>query len=298
MSQASNTSSMTAFARAEGAYEQWRWVWEVRGVNGRGLEMRFRTPPGFDALEAALRKFTQSKLKRGTINAGLNLKTEAGDSNIRINEAALKTATQALKKVQLDIECAPPSADGILSLRGVLEQGETDVDPETRKALEQALSKSFVDAIEKLISARREEGAALEAMLSQHLEEVADLTEKAAVHAEATPGAIRDKLHKQLQELLTGSPIPEERLAQEAALLAVRADVREELDRLRAHIEAGRALLKRSGAIGREFDFLVQEFNREANTLCSKASDMELKHLGLDLKKVIDQMREQVQNVE
>ena len=289
---------MTAFSRVEGAFEAWRWVWEIRSVNGRGLELRFRMPPGFEGLEANLRKIAQKSLNRGTVNIGFNMKSESSDANIRVNEPALQTILQALRKVQLEIDCGPPSADGILALRGVLEVGDGNENTANCEKLNAVLAESFASAIALLADNRRVEGAALEALMRSQLDEAETLIKDAIGHAAVTPAAIKSRIQRQLSELLRDEQIAEERLAQEAALMAVRADIREELDRLTAHVEAGRALLDKTGAKGREFDFLVQEFNREANTLCSKASDMELKRIGLDLKKVIDQMREQVQNVE
>ncbi len=290
-------SSMTGFARAEGAHEGWRFIWEVRSVNGRGLEWRARLPAGFDALDPEMRKLAKQKLARGTLNIGLTLNKDGQDAGYTINEAMLDNAVAMIEKIRLRIDCAPPQAEGLLALRGVIEQAEDEMSEETRKELSAALLTSFAEALDGLAAARRKEGAAMGAVLAGHFDTIEQLTAAAAANAAAMPAAIRDRISAQLTELLDGA-VPEERLAQEASLLAIKADVREELDRLSSHIGAGRALLAKSGPVGRDLDFLTQELNREANTLCSKAQDMELKRIGLDLKRVIDQVREQVQNIE
>ncbi|PQA85655.1 YicC family protein [Marinicaulis flavus] len=288
---------MTGFARAEGAHEGWRFVWEVRSVNGRGLEWRARLPPGYDALDPEMRKLAKQKLSRGSLNIGLTLASDRSDSGYRINEAMLADAVSMINKLRLNVECAPPSADGLLGLRGVIEQAEEELSAEAREALFAALLNSFGEALDALVAARRKEGASMGAVIAGHFETIEKLTADAAANAAAMPAAIRDRIAAQLKELLDGA-VPEDRLAQEASLLAIKADVREELDRLSSHVSAGRALLAREGPVGRDLDFLTQEFNREANTLCSKAQDMELKRIGLELKRVIDQLREQVQNIE
>lgn len=287
---------MTGFARVDANLEHRRWTWEIKSVNARGLELRFRLPSGFDALEPVLRKAAKEKLSRGAVNVNLTLRDERSEGRMRINERALADAIAMAKQVALATECAPPRPEGVLALRGVMEP--VDEADEDATELHAALASSFTQALDALCKARREEGAAMATALGGQLDEIAALTAEATKHATATPQAIRDKIAGQLKELLDGASLPEERLAQEAALLAVKADVREEIDRLGAHLEAGRGLLNQTGPVGRQFDFLSQEFNREANTLCSKAADMGLKRIGLDLKKVIDQLREQVQNIE
>lgn len=294
----STISSMTGFARVEGAHGDRRWTWELKSVNGRGLELRARLPQGFDSLEPSLRKALQEVLNRGSVNASLSLVSESAESAYKVNDKALAVAIAAVEQVRASVKCDPPRAEGILALRGVMEPADADESDEERTALNEAIVKSFSDAAKALGVARAKEGAAMADVLSGQLDEVEKLTASAAASAATTPEALRARIAAQLEELLAGAPVPEERLAQEAALLAVKADVREELDRLTSHVAAGRALLKEKGPVGRQLDFLTQEFNREANTLCSKASDMALKRIGLDLKKVIDQMREQVQNIE
>lgn len=288
---------MTGFARIEGAYDGWRYIWEVRSVNGRGLEWRARLPAGFDALDPEMRKLAKQKLARGTLNIGLTLNKDGQDAGYTINEAMLDNVVAMIDKIRLRIDCAPPQAEGLLALRGVIEQAEDEMSVETREALSAALLKSFAEALDGLAAARRKEGVAMGEVLAGHFDTIEKLTGAAAANADAMPGAIRDRIAAQLKELLDGA-VPEDRLAQEASLLAIKADVREELDRLSSHVGAGRALLAKSGPVGRDLDFLTQELNREANTLCSKAQDMELKRIGLDLKRVIDQVREQVQNIE
>lgn len=290
-------SSMTGFARADGAHDGWRYVWEVRSVNGRGLEWRSRLPPGFDALDPMLRGAAKEKLARGSLNVSLTLNSDQGEARFRINEAMLKEMVALISRIRSEIECAPPQAEGLLALRGVIEQSDEVLDEDAQAALFAALVASFAAALDALVAARRAEGAKLASLLEDQFTAIEKLTKDAAANAAAMPAAIRDRIAAQLAELLAGA-VPEERLAQEAALLAIKADVREELDRLASHVAAGRALLAKAGPVGRDLDFLTQELNREANTLCSKAQDMELKRIGLDLKRVIDQIREQVQNVE
>lgn len=294
----SSITSMTGFARGEGVHGDRRWTWEIKSVNGRGLEMRCRVPQGFDFIEPDLRKALQKKLHRGSLNVSLSLRREAGDTQYRVNEDALAAMLAMVERINMRIPCDPPRPEGLLSLRGVLEIVDEEENDDERKALAEALLASFKGVIKSLIEARRKEGERLSVVLSDQLNQIEKLASTARKTAASAPKALRDKITDQLEKLLSGAGIPEERLAQEAALLAVKADVREELDRLDAHIQSGRALLNSPEPAGRPLDFLTQEFNREANTLCSKASDMELKSIGLELKKTIDQMREQVQNVE
>lgn len=290
-------SSMTGFARIEGALGDTRWVWEIKSVNGRGLEPRFRLPPGYDFLEHDLRKALSAKFARGSFNAFLSLKGAAVEGAFTVNRAALASALKLVEEIRLAIDCDKPRPEGILALRGVVDQESSLSDEDARTALAAALMKSFADAAGLLADARRREGAALAALIDGQLTAIENLTAAARASAEAAPDAIRARIAAQLADL-AGGAIAEDRLAAEAALMAVKADIREELDRLDAHVAQGRALMTEGGAVGRKLDFLTQEFNREANTLCSKAQDMGLKRIGLDLKTTIDQMREQVQNVE
>ena len=291
-------SSMTGFARVSGAHEAWTWVWEMRSVNGRGLEMRFRLPPGNDGIEPELRKAVSEHFTRGSINSNLSLAKSSGAAALRINPGALEEALKMIGHVRSRIDCEKPRAEGVLALRGVIEHEEAVEDEEAREAFAAALVASFRQALSALKDARNAEGAALSAVIAGQVASIEGFAREARASAGAAPDAIRARIAGQLADLLAGTGVPEDRLAQEAALLAIKADVREELDRLDAHVAAARELLAASEPVGRRFDFLTQEFNREANTLCSKAPDMALKRIGLDLKTVIDQMREQVQNIE
>lgn len=291
-------ASMTGFARVDGVHDACRWVWEARSVNGRGLELRCRLPSGFDALDPALRKVAKSKLSRGSINATLTLSQDTEEKSYRINERMLDEVVGMIATVREKIECGLPQAEAMLALRGVIEQADDNNTQGLDETLAAEIIVSFTAVIEALVAARAKEGAAMGVVLAAQLDAIDALTKEAAGHAAAAPAALKARIENQLTELLSGGPLPDERLAQEASLLALKADIREELDRLQSHVEAGRALLHKDGAVGRELDFLTQEFNREANTLCSKAQDMDLKRVGLELKRVIDQMREQVQNIE
>lgn len=290
-------SSMTGFARGEGAQGDTRWTWELKSVNGRGLEPRFRLPPGLDFLEQDLRKALAERFSRGSFNAFLSLKGAAVEGGLAVNRAALESAIALIAEVRARIPCEPPRAEGILALRGVLDVQTTLDDDDQRAALGAALIKSFAQTADTLATSRRREGDALQRLIEDLLKEIESLSAAARAAATAAAGATRDRFQAQLADLLASS-FSEERLAQEAAMLAVKSDVREELDRLTAHIEAARALIAKGAAAGRQLDFLTQELNREANTLCSKAQDMNLKRIGLDLKTAVDRMREQVQNVE
>lgn len=294
-------ASMTGFARSEGETLGCAWTWELRSVNGRGLELRCRLPSGFEGVEVAARQRLATAFKRGNITASLNLAAARGAASVRVNEevlAALLAVAARLRRKCPD--WTPPSVDGLLALRGVIELEEAvPTAGEARAALEAALLAGLDEAIARLRAARAAEGERLAAVLAGQLDQLAALTEEAGRLAAAQPEAILARLQEQVQALLDAVPaLPAERLAQEAALLAVKADPREELDRLTAHVAAARALLAGEGAIGRQLDFLCQELNREANTLCAKAANVDLTRLGLALKVTVDQLREQVQNLE
>jgi len=288
-------TSMTGFARTEGARDARAWVWELRSVNGRGLDLRFRLPPGLDALEPGLREAAGRVLKRGNVTASLTLRRdEAG--RLAPDPAALEQALRLALELRARIpDCPPIRAEALLALPGVLRQA----DAEPAEAPLAALRSGFEAALTELLAARRDEGARIGAMLGALLDEIADLRDRAAAEAAGQPAAQRARMLDAVRALLAEAPaLPEERIAQEVAVLAARSDVREELDRLTSHIAAARALLAESGAVGRRLDFLVQEFNREANTLCSKAASSALTETGLRLKAAIEQFREQVQNIE
>lgn len=295
----SGIASMTGFARDAGQHEDVAYAWELRSVNGRGLEIRLRLPAGFDALEGALREAVSRAFKRGNVSASLTLRRSA-PSALLLDEAALDQAlVRALELAPRIPGAAPPRAEALLALPGVLRAASPEPNEAEAAALLAAVQAGFVRALGSLREARREEGARLHDVIESLLGEIKVICAHARAAAAAQPARHRDRLHATLTELLDRQPpVQEERLAQEIALLAIRSDVREELDRLRAHVAAARALLAEGGAIGRRFDFLTQEFNREANTLCSKASTLDLTGAGLQMKAAIEQLREQVQNIE
>ncbi|HUJ03697.1 MAG TPA: YicC/YloC family endoribonuclease [Rhizomicrobium sp.] len=290
--------SMTGFAEAHGAHDGTRWRWEAKSVNGRGLELRLRVPPGFDGIEPAARMLASERFKRGNVQATLNLEPQENGRGLRVDAAALAAAVKIAREVAQETGLAPARVDGLLALKGVIVQDEALASDSVRAARDAAVVESLAVAFDALRRARRTEGAKLTAILTAQIGEIEKLTREASAQAAGQPGALRDKLQTQLKELLGSVSIPEERLAQEVALLATRGDVREELDRLAAHVHEARTLIASGDAVGRKLDFLAQEFNREANTLCSKSSDIALTRTGLALKAAIDQFREQAQNVE
>ena len=290
-------SGMTGFGRADGAAEGWTWSVEARSVNGRSLEMRFRGPQGFDALERAAKASAQARLHRGQVNLGLQARRapDAG-SEVRIDEALLNRYLDLANDLA-ERGATPPSADGLLSLRGVVEAGEGELDAETRERLEAAMAVTVDRALEALKASRDAEGAALLPVISGFIDRIEALTVQAETEASAQTEAIRTRFARRMAELAPEALGLDERIVLEAAALATKADVREELDRLAAHVSAARSLLQQAPA-GRKLDFLMQEFMREANTLCSKSATTALTGIGLELKAVIEQLREQVQNVE
>jgi len=297
-----SVASMTGYARAEGRDTQVNWVWEAKTVNGRGLEIRCRLPFGHDALEVAAREAVGRKLKRGNLQLSLNVSRVTEAPALRVNHELLNQILTLVDGIGASHQnIAPARWDGILSIKGVLEQAEAEQEDAeaVRAARETAMKVTLEQALDQLAAMRLSEGARIERVLLDQLDEIAILAERAGATASLRPEAVRERLRHQVAAVLDSVPgLPEERIAQEVALIAVKADVREELDRLRAHVAAARDLIAEGGAVGRKLDFLSQEFNREANTLCSKSSDVELTRIGLDLKAVIDQFREQVQNIE
>lgn len=291
--------SMTGFARRSGDHQGSTWTWEVRSVNGRGLDVRCRLN-GLEALEAEARQLVAKQLNRGNVSVNLQVVRPLGTAQVRVNEAALQAVLGHLERLRnLDIEAAAPTLDGILGLRGVLEPVEEPESEETLAARDKALLDGLKATLKDLVANRNREGQALTALVVGHVDEIERLVGEAQGMAAARPERIAERVKTQLDELLGGnSPVAPERLAQEVALLAIKADIREELDRLTAHVSAARELLAKSGAVGRQLDFLSQEFNREANTLCSKSADVALTQVGLAMKHTIDQLREQVANVE
>jgi len=290
---------MTGFARHEGGDDVMTWVWEVKSVNGRNLDLRLRLPQGFEALESEVRKLVPEHLARGNVQIALVVDRSRLPLRYRVNRELLQQLLGLTKELGGDLPAVPPRLDGLLAIKGVLEPEEDSEDDATAAARNTAMLADLGAALEKLAGARAEEGARLEAVIATHLDDFAEVVEAAGRSAELQPEALRARLARQVAELLEASPgLPEERLAQEAALLATKADVREELDRLRAHLASARDLVKAGGAVGRRFDFLCQELNREANTLCSKSVDMDLTRQGLAMKTLVDKLREQVQNIE
>lgn len=290
-------NSMTGFARTRGHHGALGWAWELKSVNGKGLELRFRLPSGFDGVEIAARQAIQGRLNRGSVQVTLSLDDQAQAPTLRINQEALQAISQAIRAMEGVLPMAPPSADGLFRIKGVIEEGDApEADIEARDA---AVTASLGDAIAALAKARGDEGARIEDVLRAQLARVAELTGDARGLASLAPDAVKQRLADQVAKLLDSSTaLNPERLHQEAAILAARADVTEELDRLSAHVAQAAELLDGDKPSGRRLDFLCQEFTREANTLCSKSFDIKLTRLGLDLKAVIEQFREQVQNIE
>ena len=296
-------ASMTGFAREDGSLDTTSWSWELRSVNGRGLELRMRLPGGLDALEPKLREIAGQKLKRGNVTANLTLKREEAPK-LSVDTAALEQALHLALSLAARIpHSAPPRAELLLGLPGVMRNSANPDSGESQKAHDAALAEvvmaGFTRALDSLCVARLGEGGRIGAVLAGQLDEIAALHAQASTEAADQPAQQRARMMESVQALLREAPaLPEERIAQEVALLASKSDVREELDRLAAHIEAARALMAEGVNIGRRFDFLVQEFNREANTLCSKSASVPLTATGLRLKACIEQLREQVQNIE
>jgi uncharacterized protein (TIGR00255 family) len=290
-------SGMTGFGRAEGSLGAWSWAAEARSVNGRNLEVRFRGPPGFEGLERAAREGAQSRFQRGQLTIGLQAKRSEGAGSVRLNLEQLERYLAAGAPYVASGQASPPSLDGLLALRGVIEAADAVEDPEALAALEAAMAVSIAAALDGLAAGRAEEGRALEGVLDGLVSRIGELTGKASALAGGQPIIIKARFEKRLTEL-AGEAATEERILQEAAAMAIKADVQEELDRLRGHVDAARGLLAAEGGVGRKLDFLTQEFMREANTLCSKSASGALTSVGLDLKATIEQFREQVQNVE
>ncbi len=290
---------MTGFARASGAHRGRSWSWEVRSVNGRGLDVRMRLPPGADALEGPARAAAAERLKRGSVTVALQSNLAGEPARYRVNTKMIDEMLKLARRFKGKVAAGKPRLDALMAVRGVVEQVEETESDAEREARQVLMLKSLGEALKALAAARAAEGKRLEKMLVDRLGEIDALVVSAGATAAAQPQAIKARLKERVAELMAAQPaLPEERLLQESALIAARADVREELDRLIAHVAAARELLKRGGTVGRQLDFLCQEFNREANTLCSKSSDMELTRIGLDLKTAIEQLREQAQNVE
>jgi uncharacterized protein (TIGR00255 family) len=292
-------SSMTGFARGHGICGFHAWTWEMRSVNGKGLDLRLRLPPGWDAVEPAVRAKAAEALSRGNVQATLTIERRGKTPVVRVDEAVLAAVLDTVKSLSGRVDAERPRLDGLLGIKGVIEVVDAEDSEDERRIVETAVTAGFGEVLASLLEMRRREGAALARILSQRLEEIAALTEKAETTAAARSDAVKRRIAEQVATLLAAPErFDPDRLHQEAVLIAARADVREEIDRLAAHVEQARTLLKNGGAVGRRLDFLSQEFNRESNTLCAKANDLELTNIGLELKAVVEQFREQVQNLE
>ena len=294
-----NIASMTGFAESAGSHEGLRWRWETKSVNSRSLDLRLRTPPGYDGLEPLARRLAGERFQRGAFQISLSIEAAEAGRGLAIDPVALASAVKIARELATETGLAPARVDGIMALKGVIVADDAGaLDPLIRGARDAAILESLGLAFDKLAKERQREGSKLAQLLKGQVDEIARLVDEAAALAAAQPTALRERLSAQIRELLDGNIVSEERLAQEVAMLALKADVREELDRLTAHVQDARALLGQAKGVGRKLDFLAQEFNREANTLCSKSADIALTRTGLALKAVIDQFREQAQNVE
>ncbi len=290
---------MTGFARRDGGDAAASWTWEVKSVNGRSLDVRARLPQGYESLDPAVRGAVTAACARGNVQVNLSMKRGSAPLQLQVNEDLLLQVLDLMAALKTQTDAAPPRLDGILGLRGVLEAVEEEESPEQQEARLAVLQQDLAAAMESLVAMRAAEGARLLGLARGHLDEIERLSAAARACAVTQPETLRQRLKEQIAQLLEESTgVSEERLTQELAILAGKADVREELDRLAAHVDAARELLDQGGAVGRKLDFLCQEFNREANTLCSKSPDVELTRIGLDLKSAIEQLREQVQNIE
>jgi uncharacterized protein (TIGR00255 family) len=292
-------SSMTGFARGQGAAGPYGWAWEIRSVNAKGLDLRLRLPPGWDAIEPALRARAAEVLGRGTLHATLNVERAGAAPVVKVNKEVLQAVIATLGSLAGRIDAAPARLDGILAIKGVIEVTDAAESEDERTAAQAAVVKGFDAALADLTKMRRHEGEALGRVLGARLAEITALVARAEASPGRQPEAIKARLAEQIATLLESSErFDADRLHQEAILMASKADVREELDRLTAHVGQASKMLRDGGPVGRRLDFLAQEFNRETNTLCAKANDMELTNIGLELKSLVEQFREQVQNLE
>jgi uncharacterized protein (TIGR00255 family) len=292
-------SSMTGFARSQGGAGGYGWAWEIRSVNAKGLDLRLRLPPGWDAIEQPVRARIGEVLARGTLHATLNVEREGAAPVVKVNEDVLQAVIATLNSLSGRIEAEPARLDGILAIKGVIEVTDAAESEAERTAAQAAVIKSFEATLGELTKMRRHEGEVLGRVLGARLEEISALVARAEAAPGRKPEAIRARLTEQIAELLEASErFDPDRLHQEAILIASKADVREELDRLTAHVAQATKTIRDGGAVGRRLDFLAQELNRETNTLCAKANDMELTNIGLELKSLVEQFREQVQNLE
>jgi uncharacterized protein (TIGR00255 family) len=292
-------SSMTGFARIHGASGPYAFEWELKSVNAKGFDLRMRLPPGWDDLEASVKKRATEVLSRGTVYANLNVKRANAVSTVRVNEEVLASIVKAATQLAGKIDAVAPSVDGLLGIKGVIEVIEPEGDEAEDASAKAAAAVSFEEALSNLVAMRRREGTALGQILSQRMDEIELLAKRAEAAPGRKPEAIKARLAEQIAALLQSSDrFDPDRLNQEALLIAAKADIREELDRIASHISQTREMIGKGGPIGRRLDFLAQEFNREVNTCCSKSNDLELTNTGLEMKNVVEQFREQVQNLE
>ena len=291
--------SMTGFARTEGSSGDYDWTFEVKSVNGKGLDVRSRLPHGLESLEAEMRKLAGTFFRRGNLQLNLQLNRQQGASVLAVNEEALEAVLKIAEPLRERLGSPAINVENLLALRGILETSEQVDDEDAITARNKAIMASAKEVFAALAEMRAQEGARIEKVISEQITKIHDLTVAARDCPGRQPEALKARFLEQIEKLLDASEnLDPDRLHAEAVIIATRADVQEELDRLFAHVEAARALMSVDEAIGRKLDFLAQEFNREANTLCSKASCKELSHIGLDMKTTIDQLREQVQNIE
>jgi uncharacterized protein (TIGR00255 family) len=292
-------SSMTGFARSHGTSGPYAFEWELKSVNAKGFDFRMRLPPGWDDVELTARKRATELLSRGTVYANLTVKRSSAASTIRVNPDVLNAVVKIATELAGRIDAVAPSIDGLMAMKGVIEVAEPEADEAEDQAARVAVSAAFEQALASLVEMRKREGATLGDILTQRLNEIERLAAKAEVAPGRKPEAIRARLAEQIATLLDASDrFDSDRLTQEALMIATRADIREELDRIASHVSQARDLIGKGGPVGRRLDFLSQEFNREVNTCCSKSNDLELTNTGLELKNVVEQFREQVQNLE
>lgn len=292
-------SSMTGFARSHGTSGPYTFEWELKSVNAKGFDFRVRLPSGWDEIEAPARKSASERLSRGTVYANLTVKRADAAGAVRINEDVLATVVKLSADIAARTGATPPSVDGLLGIKGVIEVAEPVMDEAEEGAARQAAAASFEEALSALVDMRKREGATLGQVLMQRMDEIENLCKAAEAAPGRKPEAIKARLAEQVALLLdTSERFDPDRLHQEALLIATKADIREELDRIASHVGQARELLTKGGAVGRRLDFLAQEFNREVNTCCSKSNDLELTNTGMQMKNVVEQFREQVQNLE
>ena len=292
-------SSMTGFARSHGTSGPYTFEWELKSVNAKGLDLRVRLPQGWDDLENIVRKRAGEALSRGTVYANLSVKRAGSASVARINEDILASVLEVARELALKAGAMPPTVDGLLAVKGVIDIVEPESDESEIAAAKAAAGAAFETALQGLVEMRAREGVSLGEILSQRVNDIELLAAKAEAAPGRKPEAIKARLAEQIATLLDASDrFDSDRLSQEALLIATKADIREELDRIGSHVAQARELLSKGGPVGRRLDFLSQEFNREVNTTCSKSNDIELTNIGLEMKNIVEQFREQVQNLE